>query len=358
MINIAELLKDCPEGMELDCLMFDNLVLSYVDTESKDYPIEARLPNGVYKWFTSDGRYELNEYAKCVIFPKGKTTWEGFVPPYDFKDGDIIYVRTKLFKWVSIFKKEGEDGIATYADCNIDTLKFYGINDDVRVLCQNRVICEKRLATEEERAAFFEQLDKEGYIWDAESKTLTFKVELKIKNNFKDGDLLYVNTKHDHEFVIAYRQTNDKDFLYKYVSVTKSGALFPNTAMSCYFSDIETIRKANNFDEDVFYSTIAKNGYKWDNDTKTLDKLSESESKSKFDFNTLVPFESKVLVRDHKQQKWYPAIWGCYDGDSLNYPYRAIGCASKYCIPYEGNEHLLGNTDDCDEYYKSNDYDN
>ena len=28
--------------------------------------------------------------SKCVIFPKGKTTWEGFVPPCKFKDGDIL----------------------------------------------------------------------------------------------------------------------------------------------------------------------------------------------------------------------------------------------------------------------------
>ena len=25
----------------------------------------------------------------------------------------------------------------------------------------------------------------------------------------------------------------------------------------------------------------------------------------------------------------------------------------KQCIPYEGNEHLLGTTDDCDDYYKT-----
>ncbi len=354
MVNIAELLKDCPEGMELDCLMFDNLVLSDVDEGAQDYPIEGRLPNGVRKWFTSDGRYELNKYAKCVIFPKGKTTWEGFVPPCEFKDGDIIYVRTKLFKWVSIYRKDAENDIFTYADSNLDTLKFYGINDDVRALCKNSVICEKRLATVEEREAFFELLDREGYIWDAESKTLTFKAELKIQN-FNDGDLLYVNTKQDHEFVFAYRKTNDKDILCKYVSVTISGVLFPNSTALCYFSNIETIRKANNFEEDVFFSTIAKNGYKWDNDTKTLDKLSNVDSK--FDFNTLVPFESKVLVRDNKMQKWYAAIWGCYDGDSLDYPYKLIGCMSRYCIPYEGNEHLLGKTDDCDEFYKSNDND-
>ena len=26
---------------------------------------------------------------------------------------------------------------------------------------------------------------------------------------------------------------------------------------------------------------------------------------------------------------------------------------SKQCIPYKGNEHLLGTTNDCDEFYKN-----
>ena len=29
-LNIAELLKDCPSGMELDCPMYDNVKLDYV----------------------------------------------------------------------------------------------------------------------------------------------------------------------------------------------------------------------------------------------------------------------------------------------------------------------------------------
>ena len=30
-INIAELLKDCPKGMELDCTMFENVTFVRVD---------------------------------------------------------------------------------------------------------------------------------------------------------------------------------------------------------------------------------------------------------------------------------------------------------------------------------------
>lgn len=73
---------------------------------------------------------------------------------------------------------------------------------------------------------------------------------------------------------------------------------------------------------------------------------------NKFDITTLVPFESRVLVRDTVKEKWRPGIWGFYDSDCQDYPYKLIGDIARYCIPYEGNEHLRGKTDDCDEFYK------
>ena len=74
---------------------------------------------------------------------------------------------------------------------------------------------------------------------------------------------------------------------------------------------------------------------------------------NKFDITTLKPFESRVLVRDHKLQKWYPATWGFYDFDSQDYKFILVGDIARCCIPYEGNEHLLGTTNDCNEYYKN-----
>lgn len=140
------------------------------------------------------------------------------------------------------------------------------------------------------------------------------------------------------------------------------------------------------------------NGYKWNEETKTLEKLIVPKFKvgdkirhknnhdvvftitnieedtyvcgaytafwfydqdkyelvpNKFDINTLVPFESRVLIRDNKIQKWYPAIWGFYDSEAINYKYKLVGVIARYCIPYEGNEHLLGTANDCDKFYET-----
>ena len=40
-INVAELLKDCPKGMELDCTLWDNVVFDHIDMKS-DYPIHIK----------------------------------------------------------------------------------------------------------------------------------------------------------------------------------------------------------------------------------------------------------------------------------------------------------------------------
>ena len=69
----------------------------------------------------------------------------------------------------------------------------------------------------------------------------------------------------------------------------------------------------------------------------------------KFDIIALKPFESKVLVRDVDYHEWEGAIFGRYDGKKF---FTIGGLDWEYCIPYKGNERLLGTTGDCDDYYK------
>ena len=60
------------------------------------------------------------------------------------------------------------------------------------------------------------------------------------------------------------------------------------------------------------------------------------------------PFD-KVLVRNAEYGLWIPALFGMEkDGQ-----YITSAGWQKYCIPYEGNEHLCGKIDECDEYFKN-----
>lgn len=63
------------------------------------------------------------------------------------------------------------------------------------------------------------------------------------------------------------------------------------------------------------------------------------------------PFD-KVLVRGDVGQKWTHDLFGFMDKDK-GYPFVCVGHYVNQCVPYENNEHLLGTTNDCDEYYKT-----
>ena len=100
--NLVEFLKNCPKGMELDCTMFDNV--SFLRIQNGTNQIIICTPDGL-RFLNAYGCYHDDNSAKCVIFPKGKNTWEGFVPPCQFKDGDIITCTNSACSFVAIFKK-------------------------------------------------------------------------------------------------------------------------------------------------------------------------------------------------------------------------------------------------------------
>lgn len=251
-INLIKLLKDSPKGMELDCTMYDNVTLDSV-SDGSDYPIKITTKNWFSTRLTKYGQNINIEDAKCVIFPKGKTTWEGFVPPCQFNDGDVIFTHTNALKcnldnnWVSIFKEYRNNRCACYVCLCLSDLELYHDKWENELLCELCDIEESRLSTEEEKQ--------------------------------------------------------------------------------------------------ILFDAIKANGYKWNNKTKTLEKL----IKPKFDITTFKPFD-KVLVRDNDEQLWVADFFG-FHGKTI-YPFACVSHYANQCIPYEGNEHLLGTTDECDEFYK------
>lgn len=54
------------------------------------------------------------------------------------------------------------------------------------------------------------------------------------------------------------------------------------------------------------------------------------------------PFD-KVLVRDDNVDVWRIDLFNNYNPEII-YPYKCLACHYNQCIPFEGNEHLLGTT--------------
>lgn len=303
-INIAELLKDCPKGMKLDCTMYEDVYFDYVDELNM---IHCYIQHETYRTsltFNQHGTPNSNTKSKCVIFPKGKTTWEGFVPPCKFKDGDVIFTHANCLKvglgntWISIFQEKRNGGVATYVDMREDGEDYYDYIGSKGLLCMDKDIMRQRFATEEEKAKLFQAIKDNGYKWNAETKTL----EKLVEPRFKVGDKI----KHKEK-----------------------------TRWVC------TIRRV----EDIYYVDGHPMCY-----TLPFGKQDEYELlPNKFDVTTLKPFD-KVLVRETNEDRWLIDFYAFYNEIQ---EFSCVKGMYEQCIPYEGNEHLFLSFDDCDEYFKT-----
>lgn len=168
-INIAELLKDCPKGMELDCAMYDNVQFDIVQ-DGNAFPIKINTPEGRVS-LSKYGGYTLNPQCKCIIFPKGKTTWEGFHRP--FVDGDIVAIDSAGGSQVFIFE-EYIRGEKDYAHC------YLMLDDNGAVDLERGEYYVERFASREEQERLFEAIKEKGYRWDPVNNTLEGLIEPKF----------------------------------------------------------------------------------------------------------------------------------------------------------------------------------
>lgn len=215
---------------------------------------------------------------------------------FPFKDGDVIHVCDEYsgatFTYVVILKQIKGGQIYSYC--------FYSYKDAVfgtyDFSYNNYKI---RLATEEEKTKLFQTIKDNGYKWNPENKTLEkfpkFQVGDKIKH--KDSGIECTLGEYS-EGISAYRT---------------------DIGLSLTHKDLENWELIPN----------------------------------KFDVTTLKPFKSEVLVRNYESDYWKPAIFGFTEKDK-NAPFFVVGGNFYYkCIPYEENQHLLGTTNDCDNFYKT-----
>ena len=288
-INIAELLKDCPQGMELYCLIYEDCYFLDIDAKSNNYLIRITTPCGI-KYLDKYGCYTTNDKAKCVIFPKGKTTWEGFVPPCQFKDGDIIYNENIL---ATAILKENYYGSHSHSYC------FLNIMGDFKISHRHSGdLSDWRFATEEEKQKLFDTIKDNGYRWNPETKTLEelpiFKVGDRIRH--KDNGICCTLGEYS-EGISAYRT---------------------NIGLSITHKDLEQWELVQN----------------------------------KFDIASLKPFD-KVLVRNNSSETWHIQFFENYNRQyGAKYPFVCMCNKYSQCIPFKYNEHLVDTANNCDDYFK------
>ena len=306
-INIAELLKDCPKGMELDCILFSaKVIYKGLSKRIPTHPIVVQTEHGFEFELTQYGQIHNIVGSNCVIFPKGKTSWEGFHRP--FKDGDIIACDTEKGAQLFIFKEN------IY---NYDYVQCYMMLD-----CGGEIGFEigdyyvERFATEEEKAKLLQAIKDNGYRWNTKTKTLEKLVEPQfnvgdwiirnnkytgipvkviefngyyscelngevvnltlndVHNNFhlwtildaKDGDVLV-----DKDNNLGIFQKFEGIYWYSYIYLGCDGELRGFSIGGSY--NQTDVHPATKEQRDLLFQKIKEAGYCWNDETKTLEKL-------------------------------------------------------------------------------------
>lgn len=313
-INIAKILKDKPEGTKLWTDMFGEVTL-YVVTNTCD-AFQVKHHNKE-PWFDKDGKL-CKEGVLCIYPSKSMRDWEKFA----WKKGDVL---AGAFGASCIFDKWANDDYTRF-DAKFVTPKSRGTTFEVEDWCKitNEACIRQYIRDIEE--------DNGGKL------NLT---TLEIENNqpeFKDGDIVCISGMGYLAYGIVKSIDNSSKKL-EYYALNDMSTLKTDDWLSFEDKQIQPITETQQI---ILFDALAKEGKAWDADKKMIVNL-----KTKVEFK---PFD-KVLVRNTDTEEWFPGFFEKMDS-TWNYPYHIMNRRSmtdfafKQCIPYEGNEHLLGTTKD------------
>ena len=227
-INIAEILKDCPEGIKLYSPLFGEVKLNGISENSVSILSTYIDGSDDRDSFSKNGKYyQKYSQSECLLFPSSEMRdWTKF-----FKQGDVVIKNGGGM--AAIFDGWANDN---YTEFNTSINLYCDGNTGEEEVCDTLLF---RKTTEEERKQFFKKADR------------------------------------------------------------------------------------------------AFNG-KYNPDTLQVEPV-----KPKCQFK---PF-GKVLVRDKEEDLWDINFFSHYKENEKYFPYACINTRYRFCIPYEGNEHLLGTTD-------------
>ena len=314
-INIAEILRDMPKGTKLYSPIFGDVKFEVID-EDYNYPIMVNtiLPGyNAEKRFTENGLYYIQYTdAEPLLFPsRDMRDWSKFA----WKKGDVLVNQDRTTH--ILFEKFVSN---TYT---IFTGKYYYSKDDKNeeFYIESSALTESFTLEAESAAQIYINAIEDKLNGKLNRETL----EIEKLPEFKDGDIVVFG-----ESVAICRKIY-KQTLYFYASLDETFGLMFNDNITSLLE----YRLATYSEKQKLFEALFKEGKCWDVEKKQIVDLKPKEHEFK-------PFD-KVLVRDSDEQIWLANFFSCYETNE-HFKYQClIGCYAQ-CIPYEGNEHLLGTT--------------
>lgn len=327
-INVVATLKDKPQGVKLYSRICGAVELKEVlDVRKKKSIVVKELNSSNQHRFWYDGKFF--RAGQCVLQPsKEMADWSKF----SWKKGDVLVC--KDVNSHIIFEKFNDDTYTTFTG----KLYYQATRAGYSYTHTRNLAMTQDFDIEEGDAV-------QTYLKTIEEKLggklnrETLEVE-KAQPEFKDGDIVFMKGIKSKLFANCifilkgeYKDGDERAFYYAFYNADDkfTEAEYGNTKV--HYS----LRLATDSEKQQLFDALAKEGKAWDAEKKMIVNL-----KPKIE---LKPFD-KVLVRNQKTEEWSANIFSHTDKTDEYLDYVCVNGRWEFCIPYIGNEHLLGTTKD------------
>lgn len=241
-INIAEILKNKPEGTKLWTDMFGSVTL-YVVTDACD-AFQVKHHNKE-PWFDEDGKL-YKEGVLCIYPSKSMRDWEKF----SWKKGDVLISDCGF---MCIFKEWASDDYTKFNGCyfdgmpNTETAKYSKVDNNIAY----------------------------GYIRDIENrcggKLNLETLEIEKQTGFKDGDIAFADYGNRQDVFIVSGKTGLSEGYSSFISLDLSSLILSMACRTTFFKkDICKLRLATEEEKQQLFDALAKEGKAWDAEKKAI----------------------------------------------------------------------------------------
>lgn len=333
-INITTILKNKPKGTKLYSTVHGKCTFEAITDEI----FKINFCTSKFG-LTQSGECTLIKFGnmydggECIIFPsKEMRDWSKFA----WKKGDVLV--SKHGTKEVIFDSFDDDYYVTFKGKHaLETIEgeseYKGESDD----SYNYFYTEDYyLESEDAAQTYINTLEK---ILGGKLNRETLEIEKQPE--FKDGDIAFADYGNRQDVFIVSDKTNLSEGYSSFISLDLSSLTLSMGYRTCFFKkDLCKLRFATDSEKKQLFSALEKEGKVWDAEKKMIVNL-----KPKIE---LKPFDN-VLVRHQKTEEWRANIFSHTDKTDEYLDYVCVNGRWEFCIPYEGNESLLGTTKDVED---------
>lgn len=333
--KILEILKKVPLGTELYSPVFGEMIFNGIcDAFANEQRISMLKESEIDASFYTDGKYRKS--GEVMLFPSDKMrNWDKFA----WEKGDVLVNSKGKF---CIFKEFSSYPYTTFIAVFTNNI------DIIDPIPRIEVTQEWNKASSEKATKYIEYVKANLEKVNKRLNLETLEIE---SQKFNDGDILTcLSTSICNNSTFILRGDDIYGYLY-YAATVDSGELYISTG-NTWCGKNSIVRHATEEEKTKLFDVLGKEGKRWNAEEKVIEDIKQKPKKECATYKKVYdkpehefqPFE-RVLVRDSPNGEWIPSIFG-HKTKNIHFSYACLGSSWEYCIPYEGNEHLLGTRDD------------